>query len=159
MQYFLRYSHTGGHTWQRVGWRTEEEQYEVNFDQLPGGESCLLAVVATDGINTTIQETKPFKVNVKSCRAMILAPVDGTKYRRGQTVQLMGQGYYFEEACAEREALCWMLSIDGVLGHGSLVEIESLSPGDHCITLSAGKEPRQGSEMVTIWYEGEEQAM
>jgi chitinase len=82
----------------------------------------------------------------------VLAPMDGSTFSPGQTVQLIGQGYCYEEARPEREALYWTSSIDGELGRGPRVEVASLSPGEHHITLVAGVEPHQGNETVTIWY-------
>lgn len=149
-QCFLRYSHTGGATWQRIGWRTFETSCEVDFDQLPGGDRCQLAVVATDGINTALAETAVFAVPLKSCQAMILAPVDDFTFRRGERVQLIGQGFWLEDSRVEKQALEWVSSIDGSLGHGPALEAPSLSPGEHRITLFAGAESRRGSQAITI---------
>ncbi len=156
MQFFLRYSHTGGRTWNRIGFRTEETRGEVDLDDLPGGERCLLAVVATDGINTSTAVSEPFSVALKPCRAMILAPVDGSTVRPGELVRLVGQGYWLEEGRTEREALIWTSSCAGELGRGTVVDLSTLTPGEHSITLLAGDEPRQGCETIVIHCAGGE---
>jgi hypothetical protein len=149
VQCFLRYSPDGGQTWTRIGMRTEQGEQTVNFDQLPGGENCQLAVVATDGINTQVMESRPFQVVVKPCIAMILGPLDGAHLPADQAVRLEGQGWWLEEARAEREALHWASSIDGELGAGAQVEAH-LSPGRHTLHLTAGRGRRQGQAQVSI---------
>lgn len=149
MQFFLRYSHNGGQTWNRIGGRTEANEQTVDFDQLPGGERCLLALVATDGINTSVVESEPFRVAEKPCYAMILSPLDGVNLPAGQPVRLEGQGYWIEEARTEREALEWVSSVDGEIGRGAAVEAV-LSPGRHTLTLLAGRDQRQSKAEVTV---------
>jgi hypothetical protein len=150
LQYFLRYTHTGGETWQRVGWRTDETRQEVDFDQLPGGEQCQVAVVATDGANTVTVETKSFRVPVKPCIPMIFAPEDGTEFAPDEPVLLRGQGSYMEENTAETEALVWTSSQDGELGRGMSLEVPNLSSGFHRITLTAGTDERAGKATISI---------
>lgn len=150
LQFFLRYSCTGGQRWQRISLRTTENSLEVDFDGLPGGEACLLAVVATDGINTTEERSQPFGVQVKPCHATILSPVDGSRYAPGQRVVCMGSGFYLEENASETETLMWTSSLDGELGRGPVLELYALSEGSHRIRLMAGDENRQGYEEVTI---------
>ena len=149
MQFFLRYSHDDGQTWNRIGGRTEAREQTVDFDQLPGGERCLLALVATDGINTSVVESEPFRIVEKPCYAMILCPLDGANLPAGQPVHLEGQGYWLEEARTEREALEWVSSVDGQIGRGAAVEA-ALSPGRHTLTLLAGSGQRQSKAGVTV---------
>lgn len=150
LQFFLRYSCNGGETWQRVGWRTEQQEAVVDFNQLPGGERCLIEVVATDGINSVAQVSEPFSVPIKPLCAFIIAPVDGSVFAPNQPITFIGQGFDMEENRPEFENLIWVSSIDGALGRGRAIQVPSLSPGEHQILLLAGQEPRQGSERVII---------
>lgn len=149
LQFFLRYSADGGRRWQRIGWRTEAHEAVVDVDDLPGGEECLVAVVATDGIDTTVAESRPFAVAPKPCQAIVIAPVDGSEVADGVAVELMGHGWWLEEARAEREALEWTSSLDGPLGRGPRLEVR-LSAGEHRITLAAGAGPRRGEGSVVV---------
>jgi hypothetical protein len=157
LQFFLRYSCTGGQRWQRISLRTTENSLDVDFDELPGGEACLLAVVATDGINTTEERSQPFGVQVKPCHATILTPVDGSRYAPGQGVVCMGNAFYLEENASEIETLVWTSSLDGELGRGAVLELCTLSEGSHRICLMAGQGNRQGYEKVTIQVGSEEE--
>lgn len=150
LQYFLRYTHTGGRRWQRVGWRTTEPRAEIDFDQLPGGDACQIAVVATDGVRTTIRESRTFATPVKPCRAMILAPADGAEFSEGEFLTLRGQGYYLEESAPETEQLIWTTDNRAELGRGPTLYGVALPAGQHRITLTAGTEGRAGIETVTI---------
>ena len=150
LTYFLRYSYDGGKRWRRASRSTKETSQTLDFDQFPGGKSCALAVVATDGVNTSIAESKSFTVPVKSCRAMILAPEDGSKAVFGETVVFEGQGFWLEEVRAETELLAWHSSRDGALGEGQVVATADLSKGLHKITLTAGKGKRAGKTRVSV---------
>jgi len=150
IQYFLRYTHDNGKTWQRVGWRTIETKHEIDFDQLPGGKTCKIAIVATDGVNTVIEESSAFTVPVKPCQAFILEPKDGAEFHTDQTIVFRGQGYFLEERIAETKDLVWQSSLDNKLGSGMLLEVPKLTSGTHEILLIAGKGDRAGKAMIKI---------
>jgi hypothetical protein len=149
LQFLLRWSADDGRTWHRIGRRTSEREMVIDVDELPGGERCRVAVVATDGLDTTTVTSRPFAVAPKPCRAIVIAPVDGSAVGANQPVELLGQGWWLEEARAEREVLAWTSSLDGDLGRGPALQVR-LSPGEHRITLTAGADGRQGEESVTL---------
>jgi len=150
IEFFLRYSRDGGETWNRVSTRTGELSQQVDLDDLPGGERCLLAVVATDGVNTTTAASEPFALPPRPCQAIILHPVDGGTYAPGMPIPLAGQGFWREHQRPEREALEWRTSAnDEVLGRGARVEV-TLPPGRHVITLLTGDHDNRGRADVTI---------
>jgi hypothetical protein len=146
---FLRYSHDDGRSYARVGLRTTSDHAEVDFDALPGGPACRIAVVATDGARTTIATSVPFAVTVKPCRALLLSPEAGRSVAAGTSIELVGQGFYLEERAPELSALAWTSSRDGALGTGRRLRV-TLSPGNHRLTLSAGVAPRVGTAEVDV---------
>jgi len=153
VQYFLRFSNDGGETWNRIGIRTEAHEQVIDFDQLPGGERCQLALVATDGINTTINTCPPFFLPRKPCIALITHPLDGATYPAGQPILLLGQGYWRETAQPEWEQLEWHTSNDAEpVGRGSRAEV-TLPPGQHTITLLTGSDEYRGSAEVVVRVE------
>ena len=153
LQFFVRYTHTDGQRWLRLGWRTDTRMAEVDFGQLPGGDRCRLAIVATDGVNTTTAESSTFRVRVKPCRAMIFAPAEDEMTVVGAPVMLRGQGYYLEEARPETEALAWTSSRDGDLGRGTLLTWSPRVAGEHRVTLAAGTGDRQDTTAIRILVE------
>ena len=150
LRYLLSYSADDGKTWQPLSLPVGETEHDVDFDRLAGGDRCRLRVLATDGVNTTEAVSEPFKRPVQPCYAMILEPDNGTAYGREDPVRLQGQGYYLEEREPELDRLDWVSSADGPLGEGAIVEVSGLSPGAHTITLTAGREGRTGTAIVTI---------
>lgn len=153
VQYFLRFSNNGGETWNRIGTRTESHAQTIDFDELPGGESCLLALVATDGINTSIRESAPFFLPRKPCIALIIQPLDGMIYPADQPITLQGQGYWLETAQPEWEQLEWFAAREGSpVGHGSRTEV-TLPPGQYVIALQTGPEEYRGRAEVRIRVE------
>jgi len=150
VEFFLRYSWDGGQSWSRLGVGTRGVSQVVDLDQLPGGEHCVFALVATDGINTTIVESAPFSLARKACAAMIWQPLDGTHYGADQPIPLHGQGFWREANRPELEQLVWSTSSEGQPAcRGRLGQLR-LPPGTYRITLLAGSEPYQGRAEVTI---------
>ena len=153
VQFFLRYSIDAGASWNRIGTRTDALAQEVDFDELPGGDECRLAVVATDGIDTAISESRSFAVERKPCVAIILEPAHGGTYRHDAPVPLLGQGYWRERAEPEWEHLQWFVGDDEQpVATGRRAELV-LPPGQHAITLQAGDEPYQGRAEVHVVVE------
>jgi hypothetical protein len=148
LQFLVFYSHSDGESWQPVTLPLEDSELELDFDQLPGGESCRVKVLATDGVNTSEAESRAFSIPEKGVRATILTPENGASVSAREAVWLHGQGYHLEELRPELEDLTWSSSIDGELGRGSTVEVR-LSEGQHAIMLRAGEDTAQISLSAT----------
>jgi hypothetical protein len=154
LEFFLRYSHDGGETWQRASMRTRRKRQTLDFDALPGGRRCRVSVVATDGVNTAIATSRQFAVAVKPCRALVLSPEDGSVFAESEPILFEGQGYYLEERRPELEALRWTSEPAGVEGTGPLLMSSDLEPGKYTVTLEAGEGRRVGRESVSIEVRG-----
>jgi hypothetical protein len=154
LEFFLRYSHDGGETWQRASMRTRRKRHTLDFDDLPGGPRCRVSVVATDGVNTAIATSPQFAVAVKPCRALLLSPEDGSVFPEGEPILFEGQGYYLEERRPELEALRWTSEPGGVEGTGPVLTPSELTPGTYTVTLEAGEGQRVGRERVSIEVRG-----
>lgn len=150
LQYLLSYSADDGRTWQPLSLPIPENEHEVDFDRLAGGDHCRIRVLASDGVNTTAAVSKPFRRPTQPCYAMILDPDNNIAFGRDEPVRFQGQGYYLEEREPELELLYWASSVDGPLGEGAIIEVFGLTPGAHTITLTAGREGRTGTTSVTI---------
>jgi hypothetical protein len=150
LEFFLRYSADGGTTWQRASRRTREQYLTVDFDVLPGGEQCRLAVVATDGVNTAIDASRPFSVPIKPCRAFVLSPTDGETFASGDIIVLEGQGYYLEEAKPEFDSLRWRSDPSAIEARGPHAEVSAPQPGAYVLILEAGDADRTGTTSVSI---------
>jgi hypothetical protein len=148
LHYTLLFSSSGGRRWVPRSLSGPATSATLDFARQPGG-ACLLAVVATDGFNTTWAHSRPFTLPIKPCRAIIHQPLDGARASAEHPVLLVGQGHYLEEDEPERRALSWASSLDGSLGVGGALRVR-LRPGAHVITLSAGVGSRVGSAEVRL---------
>jgi hypothetical protein len=149
LHYLVAYSNTAGRSWIPVTMVTPESQANISLDQLPGGDSCMFRVLATDGFHTTTADSRPFTLPPRPCQTFILNPQDGVRLDRGQPVILSGQGYWREEDRPEQDQLHWTSSRDGDLGSGPVIEV-TLSPGSHDLILTAGEGERAGRDQVTV---------
>jgi hypothetical protein len=135
LTYMLRYSSDAGETFRMLADQLTESAQEVDFDSLPGGEKCLVQVLATTGARTGIATSDTFRVPPKRRRPVILSPPDGQTFVRGQTVQFFGIASASGVERWSPEELSWSTSINGYLGAGSKLLVHTLSPGRHCIIL------------------------
>lgn len=111
---------------------------EVTIDTnlLPGSNDARIRVRATDGINTTIAESRPFNVADKPPLPGILNP--GEKpVARGAPIDLTGFAYDPEEGLLTGDRLTWTSDRERLIGRGGRLKTRLHSPGRHVITLTA----------------------
>jgi hypothetical protein len=136
LTYSVLYS-PDGNDWVPVGTAITGTQLAVNAAELAGGIAARVRVLATDGVNTTADESDAaFTVGRKGPAAFILAPTGDVRFMPGTPLWLQGYGYDLEDGTLEGAALRWRSDRDGDLGTGSQALV-TLSPGPHVITLTA----------------------
>ncbi len=136
LTYSVLYS-PDGTEWLPVGVGITQTQWAVNAADLAGSTSARVRVLASDGVNTSGDESDaPFTVGRKGPQAFILAPQEGAVVAPDTPLFLQGYAYDLEDGALEGAALRWSSSRDGDLGTGSTV-LATLSPGEHTLTLRA----------------------
>ncbi|MDZ7859078.1 MAG: SUMF1/EgtB/PvdO family nonheme iron enzyme [Candidatus Krumholzibacteriota bacterium] len=81
----------------------------------------------------------------------IISPSDGESFVEGATITFTGTGEDFEGNVLPDSALIWTSDIDDTIGTGTSFDNDSLSMGDHVITLTGiDTDGRTGSESITI---------
>jgi len=135
LRYELSYQCDGGAFWHPIDTLTEGTQYVLDTTWLPGGESCLVRVTASDGFNTTETISDPFFVVPKGPAVHILTE-EGSTFPADDHVLLRGAAMDLEDGVIPDERLHWTSDIDGELGSGSVLPV-LLSMGTHQITLYA----------------------
>jgi hypothetical protein len=136
LTYSVLYSNDG-QNWVPVGTTITATQLTVNAAELAGGGVARVRVLATDGVNTSSDESDAtFTVGRKGPQVFILAPVSGVRFMPGTPLWLQGYGYDLEDGTLEGAALRWRSDRDGDLGTGSQALV-TLSPGPHVVTLTA----------------------
>jgi hypothetical protein len=151
--YSLQYSPDNGQTWQAVAVNLGETSLELDtLDDLPGNNEALMRVIATDGINTSTDESDAvFSVARHSPHAGILEPPSDRVYETGETVKLRGYGQDTEDGSLSPEALSWASDLDGALGAGRELWVSDLMMGTHRIILTAtDSDGHSGTDEVTV---------
>jgi hypothetical protein len=136
LTYSVLYSPDGS-KWVPVGSIITQTQLAVNAEELAGSTNALIRVMASDGVNTSSDESDGvFTVGRKPPSAYILSPESGITIQPNTPLLLQGYAYDLEDGVLEEGALQWLSNIDGALGSGSYVLV-ILSSGQHIITFTA----------------------
>ena len=134
LTYNVLYS-ANGSTWVPVGTGITATQLAVNTAELAGGTAARVRVVATDGINTSRDESDAtFTVGRKGPSAFILAPEADARFMPDTPLWLQGYAYDLEDGTFPDSAYRWTSNRDGDLGTGAS-NLVTLSSGPHVITL------------------------
>lgn len=136
LRYMVRYSNTGGATWQVVATNLRSPSFSLNAGQLPSGDECRLQIVATSGIRTTTVESEPFAIATTPRVAMILSPEGLIDVPEKSAIELFGTSYSPGLGLGDGGDATWSSSLDGVLGQGMRLVVDDLSAGLHTITLT-----------------------
>jgi hypothetical protein len=135
LHYLLRYSNDGGKTWRAVTSRLHEKEYEVDLDNLAGGQACLFQVLATSGIRTGCSLSETFEVPERPRFVSIAVPEGKTTIKSGEAAILVGEAFSSHHGSVPPSELEWHSDIDGPLGHGHVLDLSRLSVGKHTISL------------------------
>jgi len=135
LHYLLRYSNNGGQSWRAVAPTLRVTEYIVDLDRLPGGEKCQFQVLATEGIRTDMAVSKPFRVLQKPRETTIISPPTGAVVVPGQTVTLVGESFSPDIGSAHPSEMQWSSDLDGQLGVGQEINLSTLRPGLHKLSL------------------------
>jgi hypothetical protein len=109
----------------------------VDTTNLPGGDAARIRVLASDGFNTSSDDSEDgFVVAPKPPSVRILSPESGTAAEPDSPLFLQGYAYDLEDGPLESAALRWMSNQDGMLGTGTLI-LSTPSSGHHVVTLEA----------------------
>jgi len=138
MAYTIQMSRDNGANWFMVANNLSATSYEVNVDDLPGGAQCLVRVIATDGVNSGMDESDgPFTIAEKGPDCEILHPPDNSVLKSGLPITFLGGAIDPEDGSLEDENLSWSSDINGALGTGRTIDADFLTIGIHTITLQA----------------------
>ena len=130
------YSNDGGKEYKPIAIGLEDNEFEVNLDQLPGGDDFKFRVLVSSILRSGIAETASFTVEKKEREAIISPIQDYNPTNDNSHIELAGCAYS-PDGCAEEQDLKWFSNLDGYLGTGSHLIANDLKAGEHIITLVA----------------------
>jgi len=138
LTYTVKYSWDNGNEWTLVSIDQTATELVLDTNELPGGNNCLVKVIASDGWNRAEDTSDAsFSVPTKPPKVTIVYPDDGAVLIRSQGLQ--GRGVARDPETSEindPNAIVWSSDKDGILGKGSLLGFE-LSLGSHVLTATA----------------------
>jgi hypothetical protein len=136
LTYSVFYSHDGA-TFEALATGLTTTNYNIDVDSIAGGVAAILRVVASDGVNTGFGDSPTVSVPNKPPFVAITNPGNGTLVPEGGLAVLDGAATDLEDPFIKVEGLRWSSSVDGVLGTGESLALNTLSAGPHTITLRA----------------------
>jgi hypothetical protein len=133
-----------------LGLDVDGTSLDAEIGHLPGGERCVVLVVATDGTRSAAATSEPFAIEGRRPFATITAPVEGDRVGAQEPFSLIGLVVDASGDALPDEGLRW--HVDGrIVGEGSrLVGVPSLDAGTHEIRLSYEGVMTAESATVTI---------
>ena len=148
----LFYSVDDGLSWMQVTGDVTQSSATLDLSMFPASTSARLRVDVSDGFHTTRDTSDgAFTVPEKAPLVSILNPDDGSVLAEGFVLQ--GAAYDPDDGELSGASLVWSSSLDGSLGSGGSVQIDSLTLGEHVLTLSAtdsAANTSQGAITVTF---------
>ena len=154
LKFIVQYSADGGQTWETLVTDLQESSLEIHVDALNGSTQALIRILATDGFYTSQDQSNGFfTVANHSPRTTIVSPETGSSFTYNQGFVLRGRAYDREDGRLGDAALKWSSNIDGQLGSGRSLYINTslLTEGNHTITLTAtDSNGNSGTAAITV---------
>ncbi|MFN8594591.1 MAG: VCBS repeat-containing protein [Anaerolineae bacterium] len=134
----IDYSRDGGLTWSPLSGKLTTTTATLNLDLLPGTTQGKFRVWVSDGVNTAFAETTgTFNVANKAPEITSVSPISGSTYVVSQTIIFEASTFDPEDGPLADSQLQWSSDLDGALGTGTQLALDTLSIGTHTITLTA----------------------
>jgi hypothetical protein len=137
LRYTVQYSPDQGATWQAVATDHFTPTLTVSGNALAGSDQALIRVIATDGVNTGMNESAAFTVLPHPPQAVIVRPADRTVVEADTELALSGRGWDVEDGPLSGASLVWTSNRSGILGTGGDLAVAGLPSGWHTLTLRA----------------------
>jgi len=139
LTFYLQYSRDGGKTFVPVAVNLTRTEFMLDTSRIAGGQTALLRLFATDGLNTAMAQVGVGVPDRKLPMVRIVepaaTPTEPVSIRPGAALILVGYGHDAEDGFLPEKALLWRSSRNGFLGAGRVLQTNRLSLGEHTITL------------------------
>ena len=138
LSYSVLYSADSGQSWELLVSEWLTPSLELPVDALRGSNDARFRVVATDGINIGFDESDvAITIPNKAPEVTIISPFTGLTIGPGELAVLYGSASDLEDGSLADEAMVWSSNLQGDLGVGSSIPVNTLGAGNHTLTLTA----------------------
>jgi hypothetical protein len=145
LSYYLRYSpnNDGSRMVPLLG-PTKSTEFSVDLREIPAfvdGEGHFELMVS-DGLNTTTVQSMPLFSSADGVGGNppwieVLTPDSAMRFAFGATVVLRSSGWDLEDRKIQGASIEWSSNVDGFIGTGRVLSVNTLSPGTHVLTAQA----------------------
>lgn len=124
-KYYVRYS-GDGKNWHRPAVNLKTDGFRLDLSDMPGGEACVISVIASNGYNAAVASMKPFSLRRRPAKAL-LSGLEGPI--------LFAQGFTLEYGPISPGHIRWMMNGTDVIGTTGSFDVRRLGPGIHKISV------------------------
>ena len=154
LHYTISYSWDDGQSWLPLAVDTTETSFILDTTMMPGSDAATarLRLTATDGINTATAELSDLTLDAKKPPSVhVVSPRGGETAVEGGGVYLSASVHDPEDGVIDDTSIEWVSDLDGPVGTGASLLVDTLSVGTHEITVTAtDSDGMSGSASVTI---------
>ncbi|MBX3053127.1 MAG: hypothetical protein KF753_16710 [Caldilineaceae bacterium] len=135
----LLFSPDNGANWQTLQTGiTDTTSVDIPYSLLSGTEQGLMRVLVSDGVQTALDDSDAvFSVQRSAPEVAFLSPLPGSSFVVSQTVALAASAYDKEDGQLTDAAFAWTSDLDGPLGPGANLSLDTLSAGQHAVSVTA----------------------
>ncbi len=135
----ILFSPNNGANWQTLQTGiTDTTSVEIPYTLLSGTEQGRMRVLVSDGVHTAQDDSDAvFSVQRNPPHVAFISPGADSSFVVSQTVMLAASAYDPEDGQLADAALTWTSDRDGVLGTGASLNLDSLSAGQHQVSVTA----------------------
>jgi hypothetical protein len=137
LSYVVEASFDDRHTWWPIAVELAEPHLQVTPETLPGSVAAWFRVQVSDGFHSSSQVIGPFAIPTHAPSLRLSSPPDGTAVDQYVPLLLDATAMDLEDGELDGPAIAWTSDRDGALGAGSWIVLESLSVGEHVVTVTS----------------------
>ncbi len=145
LTFYVRFS-ADGKQWLRPGVNLKSTEFDLDLREMPGGNHCVVQVIATNGYQTAFAETPTFQLPRK-LPELLLGDTSGPV--------LFAQGFSREEGPIVGESIVWLADDKKQVGSGATFDARRLRSGVHQITVRIKDQSGAMISQVLGVYDGE----
>jgi hypothetical protein len=139
LTFTVLYSPDQGQSWRMIADGLAEPAFSLEADaSLPGSAQGLFRVLANDGFLTASDDSQAvYQLPNRPPQVIIFGPAEGLVFPLNGVVNLVGSATDEEDGPLGADRLVWSSDLDGEIGEGPSLQVRTLSPGSHTLSLTA----------------------